>query len=140
MKILRKADQIYIAKRLAAIYYIAVHWQRDDLEFMEKVLNNVADIAYRVGGMEMMNQVPNLVDELGKKCNNCLFREATDAIEKLSDTNVGKWIPVTERLPEFNENVLVYSAHSGLMCIDANIQFDRNATHWMPLPEPPEEE
>ena len=72
MKILRKADQIYIAKRLAAIYYIAVHWQTDDLEFMEKVLSNVADIAYRVGGgMEMMNQVPNLVDELGKKCNNC---------------------------------------------------------------------
>lgn len=29
-----------------------------------------------------------------------LMRKAADAIEELADRNVGKWIPVTERLPE----------------------------------------
>ena len=65
-----------------------------------------------------------------------VIEEAADAIEEL---NKPRWIPVTERLPELNENVLVYSAHSGLIRIDANIWFDRNATHWMPLPHPPKE-
>lgn len=83
-----------------------------------------------------------------------ILDEAADAIEKLSRENESlekdveiasyvmarRWIPVTERLPELNENVLVYSAHSGLIRIDANIWFDRNATHWMPLPQPPKEE
>lgn len=32
-----------------------------------------------------------------------LMRQAADAIEELADTNVGKWIPVTERLPELPE-------------------------------------
>lgn len=79
MKILRKADQIYIAKRLAAICYIAVHWNTwntNDIEFIEKVLNNVADIAFRVGGMGMMERdVPRLVTQLEKQfgnfCPNC---------------------------------------------------------------------
>lgn len=71
MKILLKADQTYITKRLAAIYYIAVHWDTDDLEFMEKVLNNLADIAYRVGGVRAMNNVPYLASKLAEKCPNC---------------------------------------------------------------------
>ena len=71
MKILRKADQIYIAKRLAAIYYIAVHWNTNDIEFVEKVLSNIADIAFRVGGMDMMERdVPHLVTQLEKQCGN----------------------------------------------------------------------
>ena len=62
MKILRYADQIYIAKRLAAIYYIALHWNTNDIEFVENVLNNIADIAYRVGDMDMMlNSIPQFV-------------------------------------------------------------------------------
>ena len=65
------------------------------------------------------------------------LREAADAIEELSKH---RWIPATERLPELNANVLVYSTHSGLIRIDANIWFDRNATHWMPLPQPPKDE
>ena len=71
MKILRKADQVYIAKRLAVIYYIAVHWNTNDIEFVKKVLSNVADIAFRVGGMGMMERdVPHLVTQLEKYCEN----------------------------------------------------------------------
>lgn len=65
-----------------------------------------------------------------------ITQDEFDKLERNLKTKT-EWIPVTERLPEFNENVLVYSAHTGLICIDANIQFDRNVTHWMPLPEPP---
>ena len=55
MKLLREADKVYIVKRLAAIYYIAVHWREDEwAEFVEKIVSNVADIAFRVGGERMM--------------------------------------------------------------------------------------
>lgn len=65
MKILRESDKAYIAKRLAAIYYIAVHWKTDDVEFLEKVISNVVDIAFRIGGSEMMEiTVPSLIANL----------------------------------------------------------------------------
>lgn len=65
MKILRESDKAYIAKRLAAIYYIAVHWKTDDVEFLEKVLSNISDIAYRIGGIEMIEKsIPFLVANL----------------------------------------------------------------------------
>ena len=63
-----------------------------------------------------------------------------------------KWIPVTERLPEVGQRILVYCESK---TIEMHIttctymagrfgskQFSRhvrNVTHWMPLPEPPEE-
>lgn len=69
MKMLRHADQIYIAKRLAAIYFIAIHWREEDwAEFVEKIISNVVDIAYRVGGEQMMNiDVPSLVWQLNQQ-------------------------------------------------------------------------
>lgn len=96
------------------------------------------------------------------------LQEALDTIEELTDTNVGKWIPVTERLPEIGKSVLVISY--GRVCFaklllainnggfptfvlqdglnnppvletTAHNEFTKNRiTHWMPLPEPPKEE
>ena len=66
----------------------------------------------------------------------------------------GKWIPCSERLPEFGVDVLVYAktwedhiqvAHrqyDGIMweLSDCEYYFSKSdVTHWMPLPEPPEE-
>lgn len=61
---------------------------------------------------------------------------------------VPSWIPVTEKLPEKYDPVLVYSP-TGIM-VDAYIgvydgkdYFGMNTyhvTHWMPLPAPPKEE
>ena len=57
-----------------------------------------------------------------------------------------RWIPVTERLPEENTEVLTYR-ESGVdverhlrTCWDYDDISDYPVTHWMPLPEPPKGE
>lgn len=64
-----------------------------------------------------------------------------------------KWIPVTERLPEKGNLVLCIGKKGGMFlasgmtlfsdgscwCSVPNARSGRNATHWMPLPEPPKE-
>ena len=69
-----------------------------------------------------------------------------------------KWIPVTERLPSLNDDVLMYFKDDDNMAVgylddvDEDITMwsaysdggyytdcDYVPTHWMPLPEPPKE-
>ena len=55
-------------------------------------------------------------------CADIMMRDAADAIEKL-ESQVPRWIPVTERLPEPNEHVLVccdlngYCISGSYMCV-----------------------
>lgn len=93
-----------------------------------------------------------LIDRLNKNlsaCNHGTFSEMcyADTIETVkhlptADVEpVRHWIPRSERMPEVGVEVLVYSRSSG-MAVD---YYDRglfgysDVTHWMPLPEPPEE-
>jgi hypothetical protein len=100
-------------------------------------------------------------------CREKLMSDASNAIEKLQEdsipindmeiilSEVAKplWIPVTERLPE--KYTAVLAAGNGEVACGLFVGFAEPAhvaswdldnvaaepvTHWMPLPEPPEEE
>lgn len=70
------------------------------------------------------------LDELNEAC-----RMGMEALKRT------RWIPCSERLPEAGAEVLVFSRSRGI-AVD---YYDRclfgyaDVTHWMPLPEPPEE-
>ena len=84
-----------------------------------------------------------------------VLKQAADAIEELSKPG---WIPVTERLPEKMQYVLVRYQNNDMAVAswfggDEHIRFwramtdegwcadcDTEPTHWMPLPQPPKEE
>ena len=55
---------------------------------------------------------------------------------------VQKWIPVSERLPEKNNEVLVYDGKFvfSKSFLDVSYVSKYGVTHWMPLPQPPKGE
>lgn len=99
-----------------------------------------------------------------------LRRQAADAIENLEvqlflmkktaewlNEKIPKWIPVTERLPDFEgcvlcmrkafvgdklryQDILYYDEGTFYMEFDDTPIPTEVITHWMPLPEPPKEE
>lgn len=85
------------------------------------------------------------------ECQKTVKKEAAEVIEKLS--NGAGWISVEERLPKDDSYVLAYlrigeegriyaaSYAKGVWwdCI-FNTPATKTTTHWMPLPEPPEED
>ena len=93
-----------------------------------------------------------------EECNeaDCLtpvLRTAADLIEQQAakikelEEKIPRWIPVTEKIPPDQEEVLVQTrskngvrnVDSGYWAIDHFIHRGRaEVTHWMPLPEPPE--
>ena len=102
---------------------------------------------------ELIGQMRNFAVELRKAEDALLVRDAADVIEELSKP---KWIPVTDRLPEDGSDVLAYLKYADNSriaaanyykgtwqdCIMGRLYLTEEGfvTHWMPLPEPPEEE
>lgn len=91
----------------------------------------------------------------------CITSDEKDAInlaiqvleEKLEREHVGEtngmlWIPVSEKLPEKQQTVIVYSQYgtslgwilwNEWMTIEGLCKPGATVTHWMPLPKPPQE-
>ena len=112
---------------------------------------------------EIVNNLIGCVFDIGPACDKCaatgeltcscsaeLMLIAADRLEELEAKQL-RWIPVTERLPEEGQRVVIV-AENGFMGI-ADYRSDTtslaikflgaivsNATHWMPLPEEPKED
>ena len=76
-----------------------------------------------------------------------MYDLAVEALESyVPDMNVGKWIPVSERLPEEEGHYLVTDDSGGEKWVDSSVFLRSddgsvywdfvNVTAWMPLPEP----
>ena len=119
---------------------------KSDLDCIEQLLTKAAD------AIEDLEKCLAIALLEYQRANNKLLITEEYARQK------NRWIPVTERLPEYMENVLVtdgvfsgmgwrdwYDCHGTKPKEDCWIAPSTNVneldiTHWMPLPEPPEVE
>lgn len=77
--------------------------------------------------------------------------ELVDPIEAVADylidsgITIQKWIPVTERIPDWKDGKVLVSTKYGFSICERTVngrwkgQHANWITHWMPLPEPPKE-
>ena len=112
-------------------------------ETLVAALRNVNE--YDSGYAKLMYDAADAIEELTRE-NESLAKSVNEASEILHR----RWIPVTERLPECGERVLI-SNGKGFVCeayLSERKRWMRHGcymdymqpTYWMPLPEPPKEE
>lgn len=100
----------------------------------------------------LIGEAADAIEELSK-----IREEQKAQIILMATEDKPRWIPVTEGLPgtgvdvlvKFPQNMAVASIDNGEWvvnsgdgwCTDINLAGgEKNPTHWMPLPQPPEEE
>lgn len=120
----------------------------DDMrEKLAELVCQVQDCGCDVTDVVEMNYVKNnvLIDHL--IANGVRLEEKQATSDKTS-----KWIPVSERLPEYGSNVFVFCNDRSVDCRAYYGFFEKTlrvnygkitlaeVTHWMPLPQPPKGE
>jgi hypothetical protein len=109
------------------------------IELFEGSLRYAGDVCGETGDCSKCQY-----DKCGSNCGYAIRADYLIA----NGVTVAKWIPVTERLPEYEQQVLTYRGESGISiermfpgaCWDFDYDFIDDVTHWMPLPEPPKGE
>ena len=97
--------------------------------------------------------MPNTREKLIEVIRNFNSKIVPYYAEEIADkliangVTIQKWIPVTERLPEYGQRVLAYSGKVFKPSVFWYIFYSENysiwkdeVTHWMPLPKPPKGE
>lgn len=102
---------------------------------------------------DLMKQAADVIFELGVKVGDLTRQVKANSIT----VQLPKWISVKDKLPEPRVEVLVYiqpknkeQPHPAFISLDflehggywaeSTQPWEYEATHWMPLPEPPKEE
>lgn len=130
-------------------------------DIAEVAFNNGYEKGYADGKYKVMNEIafPRFLvrqTELSKKdVEDILMQSPTIIMDKTEIIPIYpyRWIPVSERLPEVGQRILVYCESKTIKmhvttCTYMAGRFGskqfsrhvRNVTHWMPLPEPPKED
>lgn len=123
------------------------------LELTDESQPNAYDMIERLTRMQIvpMTSIEYYASQETIKAAIRVIGEQIDEIERLQAER--RWIPVTERLPEGNNYVMVYSPKAGKACYGFYAKEtgrwildrghwgnDETVTHWQPLPEGPEAE
>ena len=124
-------------------------------EVLVKRLRGLPAESFTFEIMDALHEAANAIEELSR------LHEAQrqNLITLMNEDPEMEWIPVTERLPEVDKNVLVFACgneitigrmkrqtengyHVFIIChgIARELARPGRITHWMPLPEPPKED
>lgn len=102
------------------------------------------DDYYKHGG-DIINEAADAIEELSREYESIAasLNESVELVRKLQQP---RWIPVSERLPEDSGDYLVHDSCGNIFqnffgtVVKRWSARDGMITHWMPLPDPPEEE
>jgi len=101
------------------------------------------------------NSYREVVERAGGIFNGDIVADEIISLTQQDEPSVSEWVSVEERLPKDNEEILFYRENWGILWgwyhsstgmfiegrqHDITLSSSKDATHWMPLPNPPKTE
>jgi hypothetical protein len=140
------AQDRYMRNSFLAGYQAAKDEYKEAIDTYNDVAKQMMEEAIRIMSPKDQAADADKVMNSPEKQDSC---EHILDMEKMVDVNLSsEWISVKERLPEYDVEVLTFETGNYKVNAvseytqwwwDSNEGFERNPTHWMPLPKPPEE-